>query len=351
MTRPRTVSRPVPVLTLLIVCSLAAAVASAQNPLARQLQAQDAASAALAEPDALRVFVCGSSSPLGANPAREQACVAVLAGGRLFLVDVGDGANTNLQLGGLPMERLHTVFLTHFHSDHIASIPDVNLGSWVAGREQPLVVAGPEGVATVVEGLNLAYSLDRKYRVAHHGEELIAPRNGVLSARTLTPGVVFDEGGVRVTAFPVEHPPIEPAFGYRFDFGGRSVVISGDTNKTQSLIDAAKGVDVLLHDAMALGVVKMLQTAREQSGGDRLAKVLADIQTYHAPTTDIAELAQAAGVRQLVLYHLVPGVDNPMITGQFLEGMPEGTVLASDGLLFELPVGSKEISSRQLFER
>ena len=172
-----------------------------------------------------------------------------------------------------------------------------------------------------------------------------------MTARTIEPGVVYDEGGVKVTAFAVEHPPVEPAFGYRFDFGGRSVVVSGDTNKAQSLVDAAKGADVLLHDAMALGVVQMLQAAREQSGGDRLAKILADIQTYHAPTGDIAIVAQEAGVRQLVLYHLVPAIPNPMITGQFLEGMPEGTVLADDGLLFELPLGGDEIESRQLFER
>ena len=275
----------------------------------------------------------------------------MLAGGHLFLVDVGAGANTNIRLGGLPMDRLKTVFLTHFHSDHIASIPDVNLDSWVAGRPEPLVIAGPEGVETVVDGLNLAYSLDRGYRTAHHGADLLPPENGVLSARTITPGIVFDEDGVKVTAFPVEHPPIEPAFGYRFDFGGRSVVVSGDTNKTQSLIDAAKGADVLFHDAMAQGVIKMLQSAREQAGGDRLAKVLADIQDYHAPTGDIAVVAREAGVGQLVLYHLVPAIPNPMITGQFLQGMPEGTVLAADGLLFELPTGSEEIQSRQLFER
>lgn len=346
--RPR---RAAIVVAALAPAILVAAAGVAQNQVAGQMRAQASASQALLGPEALRVFVCGSASPLGADPAREQACIAVIAGGRLFLVDIGAGANTNLQLGGLPMARLDTVFLTHFHSDHIASIPDVNLGSWIAGRPEPLVVAGPEGVETVVEGLNLAYSLDRGYRVAHHGEELLPPELGTMTARTIAPGVVLEEDGVKVTAFAVDHSPIDPAFGYRFDYGGRSVVISGDTIKTQSLIDAAKGADLLLHDAMAQGVIRTLQAAREEQGDERLAKLLADIQTYHAPTTDLAAIAQDAGLKKLVLYHLVPAIPNPMLEGQFLQGLPEGTVLAADGQLFELPTGSREIESRQLFER
>ncbi|MEE2776791.1 MAG: MBL fold metallo-hydrolase [Acidobacteriota bacterium] len=325
--------------------------AAAQNPVARQMQAQSDAAQTLLGPDAMRVFVCGSASPLGADAKREQACIAVIAGGRLFLVDVGAGANTNLQLGGLPMAGLHTVFLTHFHSDHIASIPDVNLSSWVGGRPRPLVVAGPEGVETVVEGLNLAYGPDRSYRIAHHGKELLPPELGTMMARTIEPGVVLDEEGVRVTAFAVDHAPVDPALGYRFDYGGRSVVVSGDTIRTQSLIEASKGADLLLHDVMAQDVVQMLQSARDQSGDERLSKLLTDVQTYHASTTAVAALAKEAGVRQLVLYHLVPAMPNPMLNGRFLQGMPEGTVLAADGMLFELPTNSDEIQLRQLVQR
>ena len=323
---------------------------SAQNPLLQQVQDQAAASRALLNPDALRVFVCGSASPLGAEPTPEQACIAVLAGGHLFLVDVGDGANTNLQLGNLPMNALRTVFLTHFHSDHIASIPDVNLGSWVAGRPRPLEVAGPKGVATVVEGLNLAYEQDRRYRVAHHGEDLLPPALGVMVARTLEPGVVFEQDGVKVTAFEVDHEPVDPAFGYRFDYGGRSVVISGDTVRSESLTAAVQGVDLLLHDAMAQQVVRMLQGARAQIPGDRVAKILADIQTYHAPVEDVAALAREAGVRQLALYHLVPATGNPMVMAQFQAAGPN-VIVVRDGQLFELPTDSEEITHRMLFER
>lgn len=324
--------------------------AAAQNPMQQQIRAQTEASAALMEPGTLRVFVCGSASPLGADPAREQACIAVVAGGHIFLVDVGAGANTNLQLANLPMEALHTVFLTHFHSDHIASIPDVNLGSWAAGRTRPLEVAGPDGVEIVVEGLNRAYELDRRYRVAHHGEDLLPPKLGVMTARTLQAGVVMEQDGVKVTAFAVDHDPVDPAFGYRFDFAGRSVVISGDTVRSASLIEAAKGADLLFHDAMAQPVVRMLQAARAQIPGDRLAKILADIQTYHAPVSDLAAVAKEAEVSKLVLYHLVPASDNPMVMSQFQAAGPD-VVVARDGLLFELPRDGDVIGMRALFER
>jgi ribonuclease Z len=325
--------------------------AQAQSPIAANMMAQNEASQAMLATDALRVFVCGSASPLGADPSREQACIAVLAGGHLFLVDAGAGSNTNLSLGGLPMGSLHTVFLTHFHSDHITAIPDVNLASWVAGRRQPLEIAGPAGVDKVVTGFNLAFELDRGYRIEHHGEELLKPELGVLSARTLEPGTVFEEGELKITAFPVDHSPVRPAFGYRFDYGGRSVVISGDTIKIDSLIEAARGADLLFHDAMALSVVKMLQAAREEVGPESMAKILLDIQSYHAATTDVAALAREAGVSQLVFYHLVPAIANPMMTNQFLQGVPDDTILAEDGMLFVLPKGNKDIESSRIFER
>jgi len=132
--------------------------------------------------DGLKVFLCGTSSPLPA-PGRAQACVAVLAGESLFLVDAGAGSAQVATLGRLPLERLEAIFLTHFHSDHIAALPEFNLNSWVAGRPGPLSVYGPRGVTQVVDGLDDAYSLDLRYRVAHHGEELLPPNLGVMEAQ------------------------------------------------------------------------------------------------------------------------------------------------------------------------
>ena len=156
------------------------------------------------------------------------------------------------------------ILLTHYHSDHISDIGDFNLNSWIAGRPAPLQIIGPEGVDRIVEGLNITYELDRGYRVAHHGAELLNPELGVMQARTIGEGVIVDEDGLRITAFEVSHPPIDPAFGYRLDYGGRSVVISGDSLVTDKIVNISDGADVVLRDAMAL---QLAQGAEAMSRG------------------------------------------------------------------------------------
>ncbi|HBQ00972.1 MAG TPA: MBL fold metallo-hydrolase, partial [Gammaproteobacteria bacterium] len=103
------------------------------------------------------------------------------------------------------MEKLRGILITHFHSDHISDIGDFNLNSWVAGRPEPMEIIGPEGVDRVVEGFNIAYELDRGYRVAHHGAELLNPELGVLESRTVGEGVIVEEDGLRITSFEVSH--------------------------------------------------------------------------------------------------------------------------------------------------
>ena len=184
--------------------------------------------------DGLRITLCGTSSPLPA-PGRAQACVAVETPDHLYIIDAGSGSAATAQLSGIPLEKLRGILLTHYHSDHISDIGDFNLNSWVAGRPAPLQIIGPEGVGRIVEGLNITYELDRGYRVAHHGAELLDPELGILQSRTIEEGVIMDEDGLQITAFEVSHPPIEPAYGYRLDYGGRSLVISGDSLLTEKL--------------------------------------------------------------------------------------------------------------------
>jgi ribonuclease Z len=292
--------------------------------------------------DGLRVFVCGSSSPLPA-PDRAQACIAVSAGDRLYLVDAGAGSAAVARLGRLPLQNLRAVLLTHFHSDHIAAIPDFNLNSWVAGRPQPLDIIGPVGVDGVVEGLNDAYALDRGYRVAHHGDALLPPELGEMRPVTIRPGVILDEDALVIKAFVVDHAPVKPAVGYRFDYHGRSVVVSGDSIVTESLRIAAKDADLLLHDALSMPIIQALAKGAAAAGRDRQAKILGDIQGYHAHTTDLVDLARRANVRQLVLYHLVPAPQNLLFEQIFRRGLPSQVVLAEDGMVFELPSNSQAI--------
>ncbi len=290
--------------------------------------------------DGLRVFMCGTSSPIP-DPDRAQACVAVFAGDSLFLVDAGAGSAQVATLGQLPLERLEAVFLTHFHSDHIAALPEFNLNSWVAGRPRPLSVFGPAGVSEVVDGLNDAYRLDSTYRVAHHGEELLSPELGVMQASLMDAGTVLDFGDLTITSFEVNHDPIRPAVGYRFDYRGRSVVISGDAIVTQGLIDAATDADLLLQDSLSLPIIKTLE---EASAGTRMENILHDIQDYHAHTDDLSALVEQSGVRQLALYHLVPPPRNALLKKIFERDLPEGTIVTRDSVIFELPAGSAEVS-------
>jgi len=290
--------------------------------------------------DGVRVLMCGTSSPLPA-PNRAQACVAVEAGGRLFVVDAGAGSAANL--AGAPLERLEAVLLTHFHSDHVSALGDINLNSWVAGRPRPLEVIGPEGVADIVTATNDLYTLDRGYRVKHHGADLLPPALHIMTARTIEPGVILDEAGLVITAFPVDHAPVEPAVGYRFDYRDRSVVISGDSVVTQPLIDAARGADLLLHDALSLTIVQALERASTAAGRDRQARILHDIQEYHASTTSLGKIVDEAGIGTLAAYHLVPPPRNFLMEKIFARELPRGTVITEDRMVFELPPDSHSV--------
>jgi ribonuclease Z len=296
--------------------------------------------ATMSQYEGLKVFLCGTSSPLP-SPDRAQACVAVMAADSLYVVDAGAGSAQVAALGRLPMERLEAVFLTHFHSDHIAALPEFNLNSWVAGRPKPLAVFGPLGVSEVVDGLNDAYSLDLTYRVAHHGEALLAPDLGPMEAKLMEAGTALEFGDLTITSFQVNHDPVRPAVGYRFDYGGRSVVISGDATVTPGLINAAKGADLLLQDSLSAPIIKGLEKA---AAGSRMEKIFFDIQDYHAHTSQLAALVEQSGVRQLALYHLVPPPQNALFEKIFSRDLPAGAVLSEDGMIFELPAGSDEMN-------
>jgi ribonuclease Z len=292
--------------------------------------------------DGLKITLCGTSSPLPA-PGRAQACVAVETPKHLYLVDAGSGSAATANLAGVPTEKLRGILLTHFHSDHISDIGDFNLNSWVAGRPQPLQVIGPDGVDRIVEGLNITYELDRGYRVSHHGAEFLNPELGILQSRSINEGVIVDEDGLRITAFEVSHPPIEPAFGYRLDYGGRSVVISGDSLVTDKIVEISDGADVVLHDAMELQLVQTAENVLRNAGVTRTARVLHDIQDYHATTEDLQRLADEAEIGLLALYHLVPAPRNAMAVAAFNRSIPEGALITEDAMVISLPSGSEDI--------
>lgn len=303
--------------------------------------------------DGLHVYLCGTGSPL---PDAERAgpCVGVLAGQTAFVFDAGSGSIRKLVRMGFPVGEAEHVYLTHLHSDHIDGLGEMMLQAWVGGsRSSPVGISGPEGTAAVVEGVMQAYRTDAGYRVAHHGEEIVNPAGFGAAATELDlptgaiASVVFDAGGARVSAFLVDHSPVSPAFGYRVDYAGRSVTISGDTVKSAAVARAAAGSDLLIHEALNREMVATLSDAAASNGDASLSQIFADILDYHASPVEAAETAQAAGVQELVLTHIVPPLPSDLLHAAFLKGVGGAfdgrTTIGEDGLMISLPAGSSKI--------
>ena len=297
--------------------------------------------------DGLHVAIVGSGSPLP-DEKRGNPCVAVIAGGRVYVIDTGEGASETINGMGIDPGLIECVLLTHFHSDHIGGLGSVNLQRWVADRtDTPLRVLGPPGVDRVVEGFNDAYELDRGYRTAHHGEKLVDPATGAMVAEEFpvpAPGesdVVLEHDGLVVRAFEVDHSPVAPVVGFRFEYRGRSAVISADTVYTENLVLASRDTDLLVHDALSHELLMMVSDASRQAGLTARATILAEVTDYHATAAQAADAAQRAGARALALTHVIPPLPLKGLEDVYLADAADrfdGPLwIASDGDLYSLP--------------
>ncbi len=180
----------------------------------------------------------------------------VEAGGQKFVFDAGRGALQRLTQLGVRWQDVQGVFLTHLHSDHVVGFPDLWLTGWLLapppGRKVPLSVWGPAGTSSMMAHLEQAYQADINFRMT----DGLSPDGVKLVAHDITEGVVYDRGGVKVTAFEVDHALVKPAFGYRIDHAGRSVVLSGDTRVSENLIRHAQGVDLLVHEVFVASTLE-----------------------------------------------------------------------------------------------
>lgn len=312
-------------------------------------------------PDGLHLALCGTGSPFP-DPTRAGPCSAIIAGDRLFIVDTGEGSARTLGYMGIPTAKIEAIFLTHFHSDHIDGIGPFLLQRWGVGTFQtPTPVYGPTGVDQVVDGFRAAYLLDFGYRVAHHSPKIMPPggSGGKGVPFALPPVgqgdqiVVLHDRGLKVTAFRVDHAPIDPAVGYRFDYKGRSVVITGDTRKTPSVQTMAQDVDILVHEALQPKLVKILETGFANHNMDNMSQVMRDILNYHTTPEEAAAQAAAAGARELVLNHIVPPLPlrfaYPAFLGDAATFYDRPITVGEDGMLFSLPANSTSIDHKRLY--
>ena len=193
------------------------------------------------------MILLGTGAGPTPNPQRFGISTLVVAGDEKLLFDCGRAATIRMAQMGMLLGEVDKLFVTHLHSDHVISIPDLYLTGWASqGRVVPLRVWGPAGTRDMMTHLQKAFAFD--IHVRRDVDELF-PADGIKTvAVDIREGVVYEEGGVKVTAFLVDHGPVKPAFGYRVDYRGHSVTLSGDTKPSDNLVNFSQGVDLLIHE-------------------------------------------------------------------------------------------------------
>jgi len=268
----------------------------------------------------LRIVFLGTGTPIP-DPERSGPAVAVVAGTQAYLVDAGPGvvrraaaAADRTQIHALRPSALTFLFLTHLHSDHTLGYPDLIFTPAVVGRGKPLEVFGPKGTQEMTDHLMAAWKKDMDVRI--NGLEHGNANAYKVNVHEITPGVAYKDGNVTVKAFLVKHATWDQAFGYRFEAAGRSVVISGDTAPTASLVEAAKGCDVLVHGVYC--------TQSGQEGGPAY-------KAAHTSAAELADIARQAKPKLLVLYHqLFSGCSEATLLQQVQQGYAGAVVSAKD---------------------
>jgi ribonuclease Z len=234
------------------------------------------------------------------RPDAERAgpSTAIIVGEKVFLVDAGRGVMQRIAGASIKPANIQAVFLTHLHSDHIDGLPDVFHSTWQFGRSTPFQLYGPEGSQDVVGGMMKFYAAD--IHIRRDLTEKLSAAGATVETHILKEGVVYQEDSVRVTAFLVDHFPVVPAFGFRFDTANGSIVISGDTHPNDNLVRFAKGADVLIHEAYLQKPEAEISAPKDTAAeGEWFTR-------YHSTAAEAGEDAARAGVKILVLTHLIP---------------------------------------------
>ena len=246
----------------------------------------------------LNVRLLGTGSP-PPNPKRRGPATLVTLGDEHFLVDAGSGVGVQLVQAGVRPYDWPRVFITHHHSDHVVDLAHLLVTRWIAGQNAPFEVWGPAGTTRQMEKLMDYLHWDLEVR-RHHMVDRKLPEVRVTE---IEEGRLAEIGGVTVSAFLVEHDPVKPAFGYRFEGGGRSVVVSGDTRPCENLIRASYRVDCLVHECCEMAKTSWTPGC----GWPTLEDKIRSLASYHTQPDQLGRVAREARAKQLVVTHLMPG--------------------------------------------
>lgn len=244
----------------------------------------------------MKLTLLGTGCPV-AHPRRAGPAVLVEGGGARLLVDCGSMVSQRLAEAGCPGAMLDAVVVTHLHSDHLVDFYQLVLSSWHQGREAPWTVHCPETVVPVIEASMAAWRAERELRVAF--EKRPSATGLGVACRLLAPGRRFAVGGLEVEPVPVDHGPVRPAYGLVLRAGGRMAVISGDTRRSEALIAAGRGADLLVHEVF-------LHRDMLPVPGRRAAETIAAVASYHTLSSEVGGIADAMRAKVLALTHFVP---------------------------------------------
>jgi len=268
-----------------VVALLSAGLCAAQN------SKSDAAATAK-----MKVTLLGTAPGPVVRLTRYQTTTLVEAGEEKLLFDCGRGVLLRLVEAGVPTQKVTKLFITHLHSDHIVDIPDLMLTPWAArtARKGPLEVWGPEGTVDMMDHLQKAFAYD--IHIRRDVDEHFSAEGIKVQSHDVRQGVIYENNGVKVTAFLVDHGPVKPAYGYRVDYAGRSIALSGDTRPSDNLVQFSKGVDVLLHEAIDPEVLRSIKS-------DFTSQQTENIIAHHSTAEQAGEIFSRVKPRLAVIYH------------------------------------------------
>jgi ribonuclease Z len=273
-------------------------------------------------PDSTTVVLLGTGNPR-ADPRTQGPATAVVVGSRVFLFDAGPGVERQMGAAKLPINGPTALFITHLHSDHTLGYPDLIFTSWVMGRHTPLQAYGPSGLQAMTDHLIAAWREDIAVRT--DGLEQESPNGYRVTVHEIGAGVVYDSGGVKVTAIRVPHGSWREALGYRVDTPTRTVVISGDTRPGEALEKASRGVDVLVHEVYSAS--RLAPGVR--AGGADWPRYM---HSFHTSDEELGAIAARSSPKLLILTHIgrMGATDEELIAGVRKGGFTGRVVVGKD---------------------
>jgi ribonuclease Z len=271
----------------------------------------------------MRLTLLGTGCP-SVSTRRYGAAQLAERGDARLLIDCGSGVTQRLTEAGVRVAAIDALLITHFHSDHVVDLWQVLVSGWHQGRQGPLRVVAPPGFAPHIAALEKAWEPERAQRLAF--ERRPNPGGFAFAVEEIAAGTRLAVGDIEIEAVPVDHRPVEPAYGFVLRAAGLVAALSGDTRPCQALIEAARGCDVLVHEVFA-------HAAMPPVPGSRDPATVSAVASYHTLSTDVGEVAHAASAGMLALTHIVPPDVDPDLLLRDARRQFAGPIVIGEDLL------------------